>query len=183
MPSDYAQGGWAKLDLTAAYRLAEIAAKFPQTKMEQYMRLLLVLYSSMYSNGIITIGRKALAEKAEVTEDQARNFVEKLEKMGALINLGMGKNSAGKYTRRIFWWLEKRNSSSKWVGEKNPQPGGENPLEKSPTPGENPLEKSPLSEYTEYSDSVGRFPNGTAPTEISEELFTPKKDIECPWER
>lgn len=123
--SDYAQGGWAKLDCEAAWNLAEVASQFPKTKMEQYLRMLLILYSSMSRDGTTNIGYRTLAERAEVTENQAYYFMKKLEDDGVLLNLGIVITPGGNYTKRQFAWLSSQEIEG--AGKKSSTPAGKSP--------------------------------------------------------
>ena len=104
---DYTDGGgWAKLDKTAAVHLGEIIATFPKAKAEKYTTMLLILYTQMGNNGVITTGRRTLAKLAGVGEHIARYFLLKLAHDGAIIALGEEKGRV----RFMFWWIAQKVS-------------------------------------------------------------------------
>ena len=106
MAADYTDGGgWAKLDQAAAFGLARAASSFPTSKLEKYTRMLLVLYSGTGRDGCVTMGRRTLAERAGVSEDTARSFIDRLEDRGVLIPAGEKVTQNGTYTLRRWEWL------------------------------------------------------------------------------
>lgn len=109
MADSYTRGGWSKLDQGGAAHLAEIAASLPASRTLDHMRMLLALYASMDTRGVITMGRGQLAEIAGVNPATAQRFIARLEKNGHLVVIGNGSGkSGGRYVRRAFWWIAER---------------------------------------------------------------------------
>ena len=106
MAADYTDGGgWAKLDATAAFKLAEIAGTFSPRSFEKQVRMLLILYQSMSADGTISMGYRTLAERAGVSRRTAELFMRKLEDGGDLVVVGERVNDGGRYTVRRFTWM------------------------------------------------------------------------------
>ena len=105
MAADRATGsGWAKLDQDGARGLADIIAGFSPRTFKSKVRMLLELYASLDRRGETSISQRRLAERAGVSQKQARVFLEELERNGDLIVCGTKKSAAGEHTVRCFSW-------------------------------------------------------------------------------
>lgn len=112
MADSYTRGGWAKLDQGGAANLSYIIASFQPSHVMSHTRMLLALYASMDSRGVITMGRGQLAEIAGVTPSAAQRFLAKLESDGHLVVIGNGSGkSGGRYVRRAFRWIADRTKA------------------------------------------------------------------------
>lgn len=176
---NYTQGGWSKLDMTAAVHLAEVLATFQGEKFEQYARMLLVLYASIGRDGSTTIGRRTLAERADVSEEQARYFVSKLEASGVLVNCGVIKSPGGKYTKRRFYWLIEENEQFGEGGlKKSPTHRGKSPGKFPEGGGKSPENLTHIRYITNISDvGVGAL-DAAPPHQIADSIYT---DASMPW--
>lgn len=171
--SDYAQGGWAKLDCEAAKRLTSVLTTFQGKKFEEYSNMLLILYSSMNRDGSISIGYRTLAERAEVNEGQARYFIKKLEDSGILVNLGTVKNRNGGYTKRQFFWL----SSQEKEGEQKNSLRGASKSHGKVAEGESKSSKKVAHiRYTEISDRDGGALDAAPPLRESNNNSVPNSE-------
>lgn len=168
MAADYTDGGgWAKIDTTAAFGLSRAVAMFPQSKREKYTRMLLVLYSSTGRDGCVTMGRRTLAERADVSEDSARSFIAMLEKNGILVPAGKKATPNGNYSLRRWEWLVDDGG-----GFKPPVGGGFRPGE-TPGGGGFRLGKTPHNRCQKQMLGAGGSAAAAPPPEHHSEIVEP----------
>lgn len=174
--TDYAQGGWAKLDCEASWRLSEVITGFPKSKLEPYTRMLLILYSSMSRDGSVNIGYRTLAERAGTTEKQAYYFIHKLEDDGILINLGKVKTRGGNYTKRQFAWLSSQEKEGATKNCSMGAPKSQGIL------GEGATKSLGKREHIRYTRSISDSSVGALdaapPQQIEDSIYT---DASMPW--
>ena len=91
-------GGWAKITCSDAAELARIVGMFSRRTCEERTHMLLVLFASQSRDGTVNIGFRTLAERADVTPDKARRFMEWLRREGVLVDAYKAKNKGGEFT-------------------------------------------------------------------------------------
>lgn len=106
MARDYTDGhGWAKLDATAAHRLAETMCALRGRTADKRRDMLLWCYSRMSEGDPPTfrVGARTLARACGYTRQAAREFLDLMDEEGWFVVTK--KVEKGLTPERTFWWF------------------------------------------------------------------------------